>query len=511
MSKALLKSTTLVSAMTFFSRILGFLRDMLAAQIFGVNAEVDAFLVAFKLPNFMRNLFAEGAFSQAFVPTLSHYREKKTFEETRHFISHTGGCLGFALLMVTLVALLLMPVLVKINAPGFDAHRFTLAVEMCRITFPYLMLISLTAFAGAILNSYGKFGIPAFAPALLNIVLIIAALFFTHHFAVPIESQAWGILIAGILQLFFVLIYLKKLGFLTLPKINWQDEGVRRILKLMLPALFGASVVQIGLLINTVFASFLPTGSVTWRDYSERLAYVPQGVIGVALATVVLPHLSRQFANQSEEGFQRALDWGIRCNILVGLPAALTMAILSAPLISTLFQYGHFSSTDSLMTQRSVIAYAVGLQAFMLIKILSTGFYARQDIRTPVRIGLFAVGFNILMNAALVYPLKHAGLALATSLSSCFNVIFLIYFLYKKSIFKFQSGWGMFLGQLLLANGALVIWYFFAQGKLDLWLHHYSPFMRVYHLAYLLLIGIVLYFGVLWIAGFRLKQLLHQP
>lgn len=481
---------------------------MLAARIFGVNAEVDAFMVAFKLPNFMRNLFAEGSFSQAFVPTLSYYREKKTPEETQEFIRHVAGCLGFVLLMVTLIGLILMPILVKINAPGFDTHRFSLAVDMSRITFPYLMLVSLAAFAGSILNSYGKFGLPAFAPALLNIVLIIAALFFAHHFAVPIESQAWGILIAGLIQLIFLLIFLKKLGFLNFPKINWQDEGVRRVLKLMVPALFGASIVQIGLLINTIFASFLPVGSITWLYYSERLAYFPQGVFGVALATVVLPHLSRQFAQQSEEGFQHAMDWGIRCNLLVGIPAALTMAILSGPLIATLFQYGHFSISDVLMTQKSVIAYAVGLQAFMLLKVLSSGFYARLDIRTPVRIGLFAVGFNILMNAVLVYPLKHAGLALATSLSSCFNVLLLIYFLYKKSIFRFQSGWLMFLLKLFLANLIVGIWLYFAQGDIHTWLSA-NAHQKVFHLSYLMFGAMMIYFLTLRLCGLRLKEFMH--
>jgi putative peptidoglycan lipid II flippase len=506
MSKSLFKSTSLVSAMTFISRILGFLRDMIAAQLFGVNAGVDAFLIAFKIPNFMRNLFAEGSFSQAFVPTLAEYRQHKTPEETRLFISHVAGCLTTILLLVTLICMIFMPLLIKINAPGFEPYRFHLATDMSRITFSYLMLISLAAFVGSILNSYGKFGIPAFTPALLNIVLIIAALYFSHYFTIPIESQAWGILIAGVIQLGFQLPYLKKIGFLVWPKLSWKDEGVRKILKLMVPALFGASIVQIGLLINTIFASFLHIGSVTWLYYSERLAYFPQGVFGVALATVILPHLSRQFANKSHEGFMSAMDWGIRCNLLVGLPAALTMWLLSGPLVTTLFQYGKFQAYDVLMTQKSVIAYAVGLQAFMLVKVLSTGFYARLDIRTPVKIGIIAVLFNILMNAVLIYPLKHAGLALATSLSSCFNVLLLIYFLYKKDIFKFQAGWSLFLFRLLIANSIVIIWYIFEQGRLDQWLY-WSSHLRVFHLAYLMITGIILYFATLWISGLRWKHL----
>jgi putative peptidoglycan lipid II flippase len=494
--------------MTFISRILGFLRDMIVARIFGVNAAVDAFLIAFRIPNLMRNLFAEGSFSQAFVPTLAQYRHHKTPEETRRFISHVAGCLSAILLLIVLIAMLAMPLIIKISAPGFEPYRFHLATYLSRITFPYLMLISLTAFVGSILNSYGKFGIPAFTPALLNIVLIIAALYGSHWFTVPIESQAWGILIAGFVQLGFQLPYLKKSGFLVWPRISFKDEGVRKILKLMVPALFGASIVQIGLLINTIFASFLAVGSVTWLYFSERLAYFPQGVFGVALATVILPHLSRQFAQKSHQAFMNAMDWGIRCNLLIGIPASLTMAILSGPLVATLFQYGHFSSHDVIMTQKSVIAYAVGLQAFMLVKVLSTGFYSRQNIKTPVKIGIIAVLFNILMNAILVYPLKHAGLALATSLSSCFNVILLIYFLYKHSIFKFQSGWGKFLLQLFIANLLICIWYYFMQDNISIWTT-WNGHQKILHLLYLMLPAILFYLIILRLCGLRLKQFMH--
>jgi putative peptidoglycan lipid II flippase len=506
MSKALFKSTSLVSLMTFISRVLGFLRDMIAAQIFGVNASVDAFLVAFKLPNFMRNLFAEGSFSQAFVPTLSQYKQTKSPEETRLFISHVAGCLSVILFLVCLIGVVFMPIIVKITAPGFEPYRFQLATYLSRVTFPYLMLISLAAFTGSILNTFGKFGVAAFTPALLNVVLIVAALYCSHWFAVPIESQAWAIIIAGILQLFFQLPYLKKIGLLVKPTINWQDEGVKRILRLMLPALFGSSIVQIGILINQIYASFLTVGSVTWLYYSERLAYFPQGVFGVALATVVLPHLSSQYAKKSHEGFISAMDWGIRCNLLIGLPAAITMGILAGPLVCTLFQYGRFHAYDVIMTRQSVIAYAIGLLAFMLVKILSTGFYARQDIRTPVKIGIAAVLFNIVMNTALIGPFKHAGLALATSLSSCFNVIILLYFLYRKNIYRFQPGWGIFVLRLLFANGIVVFWLIWQQGKLLNWLQ-WSTHQRAFHLAYLLGIAMVLYFFSLWLSGLRLKHM----
>jgi putative peptidoglycan lipid II flippase len=494
--------------MTFISRILGFVRDMLAAQIFGVNAEVDAFMIAFKLPNFMRSLFAEGAFSQAFVPTLAHYKETASHEKVVEFIKHISGGLIFILTIVTLLALVFMPIIVKINAPGFDAHRFDLAVYMCRITFPYLMLISLTALTGSILNNYGKFGIPALTPALLNVCLIIAALYFTKFFKIPIESQAWGIFIAGFVQLGFQLPFLKKMGLLVWPKINFQDPGVRRVLMLMLPAIFGASIVQIGTLINTIFASFLPTGSITWLYYSERLAYFPQGIFGVALVTVVLPHLSRQYAARSEEGFHKAIEWGIKCNLLIGLPAGLTMGILAGPLISTLFQYGHFSGVDVMMARKSVIAYSIGLLAFMLGKMLSAGFYARQNIKVPVKIGIFVVMINILLNIILIYPLKHAGLALATSLSSILNVILLIVFLYKYKYFNFQafeSKWGLFLLRLLIANITIIVFYVFTQGDIHQWLF-WNAHQKALHLFSLLAPSMLIYLSVLWLCGMRIKH-----
>ncbi len=506
MSKALFKSTSTVSLMTLFSRVLGFVRDMVAAQVFGVNASVDAFLIAFKIPNFMRNLFAEGSFSQAFVPVLSQYRQQKSHDEVRALISHVTGCLSVILLIVTIIGVLATPVLVFISAPGLDPYRFYLASHMLRITFPYLMMISIAALAGSILNSYGVFSVPALAPSLLNVCFIIAALFFRKYFTVPIESQAWAIFIAGIVQIGFQLPFLKRAGLLPRPRINWQDPGVRRILKLMIPAMFGSSVVQIGLLVNTIFASFLKVGSVTWLYYSERLAYFPLGVFGVALATVILPHLSRQFAKQSDAGFQSALDWGIRCNVIIGLPATITMWLLAGPMVATLFQYGHFHRYDVLMTQKSVIAYAVGLQAFMLVKILSSAFYARQDIKTPVKIAVVMVLFNIILNAILIFPLAHAGLALATSLSSCTNVGLLLFLLYKKNIYRFQAGWGLFSLRLLVANAAIGFWLAYQQGPLAQWLNWHAK-ERVEHLFFLMISAIILYFVVLWISGLRFKHL----
>lgn len=513
MSSTLFKSVSLVSLMTFVSRILGFARDLIAAQIFGVNASVDAFYIAFKIPNFMRNLFAEGSFSQAFVPVLSDYRQKNSRTEVLLFISHMAGSLSMVLLIITFLGVWRAHNLVSLFSPGLDTYRFNLATEMLRITFPYLMLISLTAFAGSILNCYGKFGIPSFTPALLNICLIITATGMLHWFAVPVKSQAWGILIAGFIQLVFQLIALYRMGFLVKPKMFWKDKGVRRVLKLIVPALFGASMGQISILINTILASFLATGSITWLYYSERLAYFPLGIFGVALATVILPHLSRQHAQESREGFSSALDWGLRWNLIIGVPASITMLILSGPLITSLFQYGKFTFTDVLMTKQCVITYALGLQAFMLAKILSSAFYARQDIRTPVTISMISLGVNIILSPILVWPLAHAGLALSTSLSSWVNVAVLWIILNRRGISSVNlANWGKFLSQLLFANSLLAVFLWLASGDIMTWVN-WTWDQRLCHILLLGIGSCIIYIFSLWSTdSFPQKSILiEQP
>lgn len=505
MSKSLFRSTSVVSTMTLTSRVIGFARDVIAAQIFGATAGVDAFYIAFKIPNFMRNLFAEGSFSQAFVPVLAEYREKSSFAEVKGFVNHIAGSLGLVLFIISILGLVFAPLLVRIAAPGLDPYRFELATYMVRITFPYLMLISLTAFAAAVLNTYGMFSIPAFTPSLLNICLIATALTIAHRFEVPVEAQAWGVLLAGIVQFVFQLPFLRRIGFSLRPKLNWSDPGVQRVLKLMLPAMFGASIWQISLLLNTVFASFLPVGSVTWLYYSERLAYFPLGVFGVALATVILPHLSRQHANQSPQGFANTIDWGLRCNLIIGIPAAIAMLVLAGPLVVSLFQYGKFNVFDVLMTRRSVIAYSVGLPSFMLVKVLATAFYARQDVRTPVRVGIAVVIANVILNAVLIFPLAHAGLALASSLGSWVNSGIFIWILHKRNIYRIQKGWSVFLLQLVLANAVLAAFLWWFAGSIDTWMH-WHWYQRFFHVFILGISSIVVYLACLWVSGIRLKD-----
>lgn len=509
MSKALFKSTSVVASMTLISRILGFVRDMVAARIFGATAAVDAFYIAFKIPNFMRGLFAEGSFSTAFIPTLSEYKQTRSQEEVQKFIAYIAGTLGVILLGICILGVLGSKGLVSLFAPGLDPYRFQLAIDMLRITFPYLMLISLTALVGATLNCYGQFWVPAFTPALLNISLIMTAFSVTRFFKVPVEAQAWGVLLAGFLQLGFQLPFLHRLKLLKKPRFKWRDPGVQKVLKLMLPALFGSSIGQISLLLNTIFASFLVAGSVTWLYYSDRLAYFPLGVFGVALMTVILPHLSRQHAAKSPELFASTLNWGLRCNLLIGVPASLTMLILSGPLIVTLFHYGKFTIHDVFMTQRSVIAYSVGLQAFMLIKVLAAAFYAQQNIRTPVRIGIIALIANMIFNALLIFPLKHAGLALASSLSAWLNAGLLLWGLQTRQVFQWQSGWLKFVLQLLFANSALCLFLYWAAAAIPVWIN-WGWQERFSHIFLLGITSVIIYIAMLWLGGLRYHDLKAQ-
>lgn len=496
--------------MTMISRIFGFIRDMVTAQFFGATAAFDAFLVAFKIPNFMRRLFAEGSFSQAFVPVLSEYQKKNKPEEIQGFINSIAGTLGFVLLCVTLVGVLAAPWIVRIFAPGFEVSgdRYELAVTMLRITFPYLMLISLTAFSGAILNTYSRYWVAAFTPVFLNICMIGAAIWWAPQLHTPIIALAWGVFIAGVVQLLFQWPFLKRLRLMPIPRINFRDPGVRKVLKLMVPALFGVSVSQINLLMDTLFASFLIAGSVSWLWYSDRLMEFPLGVFGVAISTVILPHLSRHHASQSHEDFSLTLDWALRCVLLVGIPAGVVLALMAGPLLSTLFQHGKlFNGYSVMMAEKSLAMFAIGITPFMLIKILTAGFYAKQNMRTPVRIGVIAMVANIVFNLSLIWSFAHAGIALATSLASIVNAGFLYYGLRKENIYIPRTGWGYFIFRLAFANVILGIWLWYGAGDLQDWITNHWQW-RLTHLIVLLISAVAVYFAGLWTAGLRPRHLL---
>ncbi len=508
MSKALLKSTTVVVAMTFISRIFGFLRDMITAQVFGAGAAFDAFSVAFKIPNFMRRLFAEGSFSQAFVPVLSEYQQQKSQNEIKAFINSMAGSLGLVLLLVSLLGILLAPWIVRLFAPGFvaDGERFALAVTLLRITFPYLLFISLTAFCGAILNTYSRYWVAAFTPVFLNLCMIMAAWWLVPHLHIPIQALAWGVFVAGLIQLAFQAPFLWRLRLLPRPRINFKNSGVNRVLKLMVPALFGVSVSQINLLLDTLFASFLIVGSVSWLYYSDRLMEFPLGVFGVAISTVILPHLSRHHATTSAQQFSLTLDWALRMVLLIGIPAGVVLSLLAVPLLSTLFHYGRFDDYAVLMARKSVMMFALGIAPCMLIKVLAAGFYAKQNLSTPVRVGIIAMVANMILNLLFIFPLKHAGIALATSLAALVNASFLYYHLRKENIYQPRSGWQYFVVRLCFANLVLALWLSFGAGDVSTWLVQ-SGLWRLLHLFGLLFASLVIYFAALWLSGIRLQDL----
>lgn len=495
--------------MTGTSRITGFLRELAFAYVFGATAGLDAFLIAFKIPNFLRRLFAEGAFSQAFIPVLSEYRQTRSQEEVQIFINRIAGAITTVLFCVTVIAVLITPWLVWLFAPGFvhDPTRFELATTMLRITFPYILFISLSAFISGILNSYGKFSIPAFTPNLLNFALIGAALYLAPYFHPPVKALAWGIFIGGVAQLLFQLPFLKRINMLPRPQLLWRDEGVKKVLKLMLPAMFGVSVVQISLFIDTLFASFLKVGSLSWLYFSDRVTSLPLGMFGVAIATVILPHLARKNASNSQKDFSNSLDWAIRFSLIIAIPATIGIILLSGPILTTLLQYGKFQASDVMMAQRSLVGFAVGIPAFMLVKIFASGFYAKQNIRTPVRIAMIAVSATIILDAALIGPLAHAGLALATSISTTINALLLFLLLRNKKIYTPSSGWIKFIGQLLLGGVVMfgIVW--FCNTDLAIWFK-WTWFNRALHLSLLLGAAILGYLGCLFACGMRVKHFL---
>ncbi|WP_312210752.1 murein biosynthesis integral membrane protein MurJ [Pseudescherichia sp.] len=503
----LLKSLAAVSSMTLFSRVLGFARDAIVARVFGAGMATDAFFVAFKLPNLLRRIFAEGAFSQAFVPILAEYKSKQGEDATRVFVAYVSGLLTLVLAIVTIAGMLAAPWVIMVTAPGFadTADKFALTTQLLKITFPYILLISLASLVGAILNTWNRFSVPAFAPTLLNISMIGFALFAAPLFHPPVLALAWAVTVGGVLQLFYQLPHLKKIGMLVLPRISFRDAGAIRVVKQMGPAILGVSVSQISLIINTIFASFLVSGSVSWMYYADRLMEFPSGVLGVALGTILLPSLSRSFASGNHDEYCRLMDWGLRLCFLLALPSAVALGILAKPLTVSLFQYGKFSAFDALMTQRALVAYSVGLMGLIVVKVLAPGFYSRQDIKTPVKIAVVTLIVTQLMNLAFIGPFKHAGLALSIGLAACLNASLLYWQLRKQKIFTPQPGWQRFLLRLVVAVvvmaaallGILSVMPEWSQGTMA-W--------RLLRLMAVVAVGGIAYFATLALLGFKVKE-----
>ncbi len=512
---ALWRSTIIVSAMTMLSRVLGLVRDIVLLNVFGAGKDFDTFVVAFRIPNFFRRLFAEGAFSQAFIPVLTEYKTSKTHAEVQILISRVFGCLLMAMSLLTFVAMVAAPAIIYLYAPGFhnDPEKFDLAVDMFRLTIPYLMFMSLTAFASSILNSYGSFASPAFSPVLLNIAMIAGAWWLTPFMAEPIMALGWAVVVAGVLQLAIQIPELWKKNLLIPPKVDFKHEGVDRILKLMLPALFGVSVTQINLLLNTIWASFMQDGSVSWLYSAERMTELPLGLIGVAIGTVILPSLSARHAEQDQAKFKSMIDWAAKIIMLVGIPASIALFMLSTPIIQALFQRGEFTLEDTHMTALALQCMSAGVISFMLIKVFAPGFYAQQDTKTPVRVGLMAVATNAILNVVFIgffklidWHAEHMALALASSGSALVNAGMLYFYLHKRNIYRFGAHWKKLGFQFLVANITMIAalayaltWY---QGDIAQWL-------RIAEVVGLCVLGVAAYVIGLLITGFRPRHLKH--
>lgn len=505
--QSLLRSTSIVSLMTFISRMMGFVRDMVLANFFGAQAGMDAFFVAFRIPNFMRRLFAEGAFAQAFVPTLAEYQKTKAPDDVRVFIARISGYLTTVLSIVTVIGIIASPVIIFLFAPGFGhgGERAELATMMLRITFPYLMLISLTAMSGAILNTYGYFGVPSITPVFLNICLILAAFYLCPVLPIPVYGLAWGVFIAGVVQLLFQLPFLYQKNLLIKPQVVRNDDGVKKVMKLMVPALFGVSIAQLNLMVDSIFASFLKVGSVSWLFYTDRLTDFPLGVFGVAISTVILPHLSRRHAEQNLEQYSRALDWGLRLILLIGIPAGLGLSLYAMPLIASCFAYGKFQVYDVVQTQKSLMTLGAGVPAFMMIKVLASGFYARQDISTPVKVGALAMIVNTILCFVFVWHMQHAGLTLASALAGYVNCGILLVLLLRRRVYIPSPGWLKFCLQLLVANCAVALYLLCTINTVSYWLSMPSYIRLSVLLAHVFAVTVI-YLLVLGLTGLRPNQ-----
>jgi putative peptidoglycan lipid II flippase len=503
----LLRAAASVSGMTLLSRITGFIRDTLIAVMFGAGMATDAFFVAFRIPNLLRRLFAEGAFSQAFVPVLGEYRKTRGDEATRELAGKVLAALAFWLLVVTVIGIVAAPAVVWLTASGFagDAEKFGLTVAMLRICFPYILFVSLVSFAAGVLNTYGAFKAPAFTPVLLNISFIACAIWLAPHLKQPVVALAWAVFLGGVAQLAFQLPFLRRIGMLPRPRWDTKDEGVSRILRLMGPAALGVSVAQISLVINTQIASRLGDGPVSWIYYADRLMEFPSALLGVALGTVLLPSLVRYHHAKDTEAYSKLLDWGLRISLMLALPAAVALGLLAVPLISTLFWHGEFLKNDVIMTRHALIAYAVGLAGIILVKVLAPGFYARQNIRTPVKVAVVTLVVTQLLNVLLVPWLRHAGLALSISLGATFNAGWLWFLMWRSGVHKPEPGWAAFAIKLAVAlylmGGA--IWY--SMGSESSWFAIDAK-ARAIKLALVIVAGTVAYFGSLAMMGFRLRD-----
>ncbi|HBC3398231.1 TPA: murein biosynthesis integral membrane protein MurJ [Vibrio parahaemolyticus] len=515
MSKRLLKSGMIVSAMTLISRVLGLVRDVVVANLMGAGASADVFFFANKIPNFLRRLFAEGAFSQAFVPVLTENHAQGDMDKTRELIARAAGTLGVIVSIVTVLGVLGSGVVTALFGFGWfldwmhggpAADKFELASLMLKITFPYLWFITFVALSGAILNTLGKFAVSSFTPVFLNVMIILAAWFISPQMSQPEIGLAIGVFLGGLVQFLFQIPFLIKAGVMVKPKWGWRDPGVVKIRTLMIPALFGVSVSQINLLFDTFIASFLQTGSISWLYYSDRLLEFPLGLFGIAIATVILPALSRKHVDSQSEGFAHTMDWGVRMVTLLGIPAMLGLMALAKPMLMVLFMRGEFSPQDVHQASLSLLAYASGLLNFMLIKVLAPGYYSRQDTKTPVKYGIIAMVTNMVFNAIFAYFYGYVGLAIATALSAFVNMALLYRGLHIAGVYQITKRTVFFIIRLVIAGAAMVAAILWQLEDMSVWLE-WSFAHRSGMLGMLIGLGAAVYLAVLFLTGVRLKDL----
>ncbi len=514
----LLRSSAVFSAMTLLSRLAGFARDMLQGTLFGTGGAMSAFIVAYRIPNFLRRIFAEGSMAMAFVPVLNEIKQRGDRAELRRFIDHMAGALFAVVLVVCGLGMLAAPLIARLFAPGWADQPELLAqtADLLRITFPYLLCISMMSLAASVLNSHGQFGLPAFTPVLHNLTMIAAMLWLAPRFAVPPEGLAWGVVVAGLLQLVLLWPALAKLGLLPRLRPSFKDPEVRKVGRLMLPTLFSSSVAQVNLIVGTAFASVLASGSVDWLYYSDRLIEFPLGLFGVALGTVILPHLSRRFAAGDGEGYSQSLDWGLRMSLLAGVPAGLGLLLLAEPITATVYNYGRFTAFDTRMAAISLSAMSLGVPAFMLSKVLAPAFYSRQDTKTPMRAAILTVVANVMFTVAITTPLwlrgvpgAHGGIALATALAGIVNAWLLWRALRRAGLYRPQAGWGRYLLRLGLACAAMAAIVLGLRAWIGEWTAIHGPLHRVGWLLLVIGAGAAGYVGAMLAGGLRLRDLRH--
>ncbi|CAB3719560.1 murein biosynthesis integral membrane protein MurJ [Trinickia soli] len=505
----LFRALLTVSGFTLLSRVTGLARETLIARAFGASQYTDAFYVAFRIPNLLRRLSAEGAFSQAFVPILAEFKNQQGHDATKALVDAMSTVLAWALAAISVLGALGASWVVYVVASGLraDGQAFALAASMTRIMFPYIIFISLTTLASGVLNTYGSFSLPAFAPVLLNIVFIIAAAFVAPHMKVPVFALAWAVIVGGVLQFLVQLPALKKIDMAPHIGLNpvaaLAHRGVKRVLVKMVPATFAVSVAQLSLIINTNIASRLGPGAVSWIYYADRLMEFPTALLGVALGTILLPSLAKAHADEDPHEYSALLDWGLRVTFLLAVPSALALFFFAVPLTAGLFDYGRFDAHSVAMVARALAAYGVGLIGLILIKILAPGFYAKQDIKTPVKIGIAVLVVTQLSNYAFVPVFAHAGLTLSVGLGACVNAALLFIGLRRRGIYTPSSGWLRFFVQLVGAALLLAGAMHWSSISFDWVGLRARPIARIALLGACIVLFAALYFSMLWLMGFK--------